>query len=166
MIASAEDLAKVWIDQRWTNASSSVSLLPNEALPAILKEFWYSVVLAARHSTDPQHIADLVNLTREKHDIGVLKRNVSNHEGLAREHTFSSAGDSEEVASTQDGMVWSDLPYLRPVLFDAFLQSPPIMPTSQWLNLNAFAAQITAEGLRDLSYYAIWAMFDAFETIE
>lgn len=35
---------------------------------------------------------------------------------------------------------------------------------SQWVNLNAFAARLTASRAADFSLYAIWTMRDALET--
>jgi hypothetical protein len=42
--------------------------------------------------------------------------------------------------------------------------SHAVAENTHWLNLNAFAARLTASQVVDLSLYAIWTMRDALET--
>lgn len=75
--------------------------------------------------------------------------------------------------------LWSDLPILGATMRQRWNSGPGISFVSiiyrnadskvdtenySWLNLNAFAARLTASHVLDLSLYAIWAMHDALET--
>ena len=42
-------------------------------------------------------------------------------------------------------------------------EAPPAMATSQWSNLNAFAARITAAQIHDFSLFALWTLRDSLE---
>lgn len=175
LLQSARSLAEAWIDNRWkgTMASevgtdartSSLRPMPQEWLAGNLKEFWHLIFLAAKHSKpdSPQQQAIVDLISAKKNDIGALERSVS----LNGDYVIGTAisSDKTEIARTDDGVVWSDLPYFRSELLDEFLRAPPLTSTDQWTNLHACAARLTAASLRDLGFYAIWAMFDALEEV-
>lgn len=172
LITSARSLAESWIDGGWyredgtDQRTSSLPLLLSEALVKCLEEFWHLVVLAAKHTffdaPQMQSIIDLLN--EKKNDVANLKRYISLDGKLVQGSPIDS--DRVEPAHTTDGTVWADLPYFKSSLFDAFLRAPPLTPPEQWTNLHAFAARATAAGVRDLSFYAVWAMYDALEVTE
>ncbi len=167
LISEARSLAEQWIDTRWKGepflGASTPLPVPSKSLAGNLKEFWNIIILAAKRSAaggDQQ--LEIIDLIQEKvHETGTLKRAISPEGKIV--HGPRTDQDRVEIAETADGIVWSELPYLRHELFEAFLRPPFLTPAEQWTNLNELCARLTASGLRDLSFYAIWAMFDALE---
>lgn len=51
-----------------------------------------------------------------------------------------------------------------PIRSEALLTAKVDNGTSEWVNINAFAARLTASRTADFSLYAIWTMRDALET--
>lgn len=167
LISEAQSLAEQWIDTKWTGelypGAPTRPPVSSKSLAGNLKEFWNIIILAAKRSAakgDQQ--LKIIDLIHEKvHETGTLERAISPQGKIV--HGSPTYKDRIETAETPDGIVWSDLPYLRHELFEAFLRPPFITPAEQWTNLNELCARLTASGLRDLSFYAIWAMFDALE---
>lgn len=164
LISEARSLAEQWIDKRWKGeglADPTHRPVPNKSLAGNLKEFWNIIILAAKRSAGDEQLK-IIDLIREKmHNTGMLKRVISTEGKVV--HGPPTDEDRVETAETPDGRVWSDLPYLRHEFFEAILRPPFITPADQWTNLNEFGARLTASGVRELSFYAIWAMFDALE---
>ena len=169
-------MATEWIDKSWgggldlndpnDSRTSSIPAIPTEAVDATLREFWHEIILAAKYSdsncSEQQAIIELIS--EKKDNVGTLKRFISLDGKLVQGSPIDS--DRLETAQTGDGNIWSDLPYFRGELFDAFLSAPPLTSVDQWTNLHAFTARVTAAGIRDLSFYAIWALFDTLEVHE
>lgn len=167
MISMARSLAEAWIDSTWKSEPGRPAI-PAESLTGALKEFWNHVILAAKYSPaagrQQPKIIDLIQ--RKVNETGTLTRVVSSEGKIVTDATPTVPGNRIEIAETPEGIVWSDLPCLRYELFEAFLRPPPITPAEQWTNLNAFVARVTAAGVRDLGFYAIWAMYDALEVAQ
>ena len=122
-----------------------------------MENFRYLVLLAAKasHYASPQQDR-LVELIKLKKGLGTLRRVV------ASDH-LPSRPEQVLQARTSDGAIWSELLFMRAALLEALIRAPPMTPTDQWINLHAFAAKLTVAGVRDLSFYAIWALEDALE---
>lgn len=166
-IDRARSLADAWIDRRWKGEPGRPAT-STESLTGGLKEFWNLIILAAKNSPagglQQPKITELIQ--QKLNETATLKRVVSQEGKIAVDATPTVAGNRIEIAETPEGIVWSDLPCLRYELFEAFLRPPPITPVEQWTNLNAFAARVTAAGVRDLGFYAIWAMYNALEVVQ
>ncbi|WP_189082503.1 DUF3632 domain-containing protein [Mangrovihabitans endophyticus] len=73
-------------------------------------------------------------------------------------------GVRDRDAATRDGgLRWAELPLLGAVMREAWnWGSPPDGDRQTWVNLNAFAARLTAVGI-DCSTYAVWTLRAALE---
>ncbi|TGO65515.1 hypothetical protein BCON_0002g01000 [Botryotinia convoluta] len=134
---------------------------PIELYEYDLRELWYMCVqgarlIAAEHPTQDRLVSQVLH-TRE---MGVLSRKSGDakEEGKRDDHEL-------EIASTSDGNIWSDLPFLVEEIRAAWTLSPSI-PTVQRHNLSAFIARLASVGVRDpeLCLVAIWILRDTLET--
>lgn len=163
---NVSDMAKAWIDSYYQKdgpVPEGHHTPDTGDLDRLMDEFWYLVLLVAKHSPSTSQQQDrLVEFIKSKQDLGALQRDVS------PDGPHHSPSEPKEILQAQasDGVIWSDLPRIRAALFEAFIRAPPITPTDQWLNLHTFAAKMTISGVRDLSFYAIWALEDALEVAD
>jgi hypothetical protein len=124
-----------------------------------LHELWYWVVQSARYISADHPAQDrLVCQVLHTREMGVLSRKI--------EPPKAGVEDQEtEIATTSDGSIWSDLPFLVDEVQAAWKMSR-ILPSVERHNLSAFVARLASVGVRDpeLSLVAIWILRDTLET--
>lgn len=124
-----------------------------------LHELWYWVVHGARYIAANHPAQDrLVSQVLHAREMGVLSRRI----GSPKE----GDGDQEtEIATTSDGNIWSDLPFLVDEVQAAWKMSTNF-PSVERHNLSAFVARLASVGVRDpeLGLVAIWILRDSLET--
>jgi hypothetical protein len=124
-----------------------------------LHELWYWVVQGGRYIAADDPAQDrLVNQVLHTREMGVLSRKI----GPLKE----GEKDQEiEIATTSDGNIWSDLPFLVQEVQAAWKMSANL-PFLERHNLSAFVARLASVGVRDpeLGLVAIWILRDTLET--
>lgn len=117
-------------------------------LESALWEAWSSIIEVAQQTSDDQQDG-LVKAVQAVQEQGELKR------------------DDGTVCTVWDATVWTDLPVFGAQFREAWDRN---LSPSQWRNVNAFAARLTASsykpGPRDFALYGIWTMRSALETPE
>ncbi|KNG90485.1 hypothetical protein ANOM_001220 [Aspergillus nomiae NRRL 13137] len=118
-----------------------------------MRELWYMIIQGAK-ITDASHPAQdrLANQILHARGMGVLSRR-------------NKASGVEEEASTSDGKIWVDLPFLAQE-FQAAWKTADKLPARQRHNLSAFIARISAWGICDPELFvcALSIFRDTFET--
>jgi hypothetical protein len=100
-----------------------------------MHELWYWVAQAARCIAADHPAQDrLVAQVQHARDMGNLSRK-------------NEVGE-EEVATTSDGNIWSDLPFLVEEVQSAWKASSTFPPVEHH-NLSAFVARLASVGVRD-----------------
>jgi hypothetical protein len=124
-----------------------------------LHELWYWVVQGARYIAADHPAQDrLVSQVLHIREMGVLSRKMEPpKEGEVDQET--------EIATTADGNIWSDLPFLVHEVRAAWKMSTNLPPIERH-NLSAFVARLASVGVRDpeLGLVAIWILRDTLET--
>jgi hypothetical protein len=120
-----------------------------------LQELWYWVVQSARYIAADHPAQDrLMSQVLHTREMGVLSRKIGE-------------GDDQEteIATTSDGNIWSDLPFLVDEVQAAWRMSANF-PSVERHNLSAFVARLASVGVRDpeLGLVAIWILRDTLET--
>jgi hypothetical protein len=117
-----------------------------------MHELWYWVAHAARYIAADHPAQDrLVAQVQHARNMGTLSRK-------------NEAGE-EEVATTSDGNIWSDLPFLVEEVQSAW-QASSTFPSVERHNLSAFVARLASVGVRDpgLGVVALWVLRETLET--
>lgn len=112
-------------------------------------------LIAAEHPAQDRLVSQVLH-TRE---MGVLFRKSGNAKEEERD-------DPElEIASTSDGNIWSDLPFLVEEIRVVWTLFSSI-PTVQCRNLSAFVARLASVGVRDpeLCLVGLWILRYTLET--
>ncbi|KAF7904197.1 hypothetical protein EAF00_001531 [Botryotinia globosa] len=132
---------------------------PIELYEYDLRELWYMCVQGARLIAADHPAQDrLVSQVLHTREMGVLSRKIVDSK--------EKRDDPEmEIATTSDGNIWSDLPFLVEEIRAAWAISTSI-PAAQRHNLSAFVARLASVGVRDpeLCLVAIWILRDTLET--
>jgi hypothetical protein len=116
-----------------------------------LQELWYWVAQGARYIAADHPAQDrLAMQVLHTREMGVLSR---------------KTGEETEIATTSDGNIWSDLPFLVDEVQAAWRMSASF-PSVERHNLSAFVARLASVGVRDpeLGLVAIWILRDTLET--
>lgn len=124
-----------------------------------LQELWYWVVQGARYITADHPAQDrLVSQVLFTREMGVLSRKI----GPPKE---GEEDQEMETATTSDGNIWSDLPFLVDEVQAAWKMSTNL-PSVERHNLSAFVARLASVGVRDpeLGLVAIRILRDTLET--
>ena len=124
-----------------------------------LHELWYWVVQGARYIAANHPAQDrLVSQVLHTREMGVLSRKI----GPPKE---GEEDQETEIATTSDGKIWSDLPFLVDEVRAAWKMSTNF-PSVERHNLSAFVARLASVGVRDpeLGLVAIWILRDTLET--
>jgi hypothetical protein len=117
-----------------------------------MHELWYWVAQAARYIAADHPAQDrLVAQVQHVREMGNLSRR-------------NETGE-EEIATTSDGNIWSDLPFLVEEVQSAWKASGTL-PSVERHNLSAFVARLASVGVRDpdLGVVALWVLRDTLET--
>jgi hypothetical protein len=117
-----------------------------------MHELWYWVAQAARYIAADHPAQDrLVAQVQHARDMGTL--------------SLKNEAGEEQVATTSDGNIWSDLPFLVEEVQSAWKASDTF-PSVERHNLSAFVARLASVGLRDpdLGVVALWVLRDTLET--
>lgn len=117
-----------------------------------MHELWYWVAQAARYIAADHPAQDrLVAQVQHARAMGNLS-------------CKNEAGE-EEVATTSDGNIWSDVPFLVEEVQSAWKASGTI-PSVERHNLSAFVARLASVGVRDpdLGVVALWVLRETLET--
>jgi hypothetical protein len=117
-----------------------------------IRELWNWIAQAARYIAADHPAQDrLVAQVLHAREMGNLSRK-------------NEAGE-QEVATTSDGNIWSDLPFLVEEVQSAWKASDTF-PSLERHNLSAFIARLTSVGIRDpgLGIIALWILRDTLET--
>jgi hypothetical protein len=126
-----------------------------------LRELWYLVVQSARYIPADHPAQDrLVCQVLHIREMGVLSQKKK------IEPPKAGGEDQEtEIATTSDGNIWSDLPFLVNEVQAAWKMSTTL-PSVERYNLSAFVARLASVGVRDpeLGLVAIWILRDTLET--
>ncbi|KAL3425794.1 hypothetical protein PVAG01_02585 [Phlyctema vagabunda] len=124
-----------------------------------LRELWYMCIQGAR-ITAVDHLAQdrLVSQVLHAREMGVLSRKLGDPKAAGED-------PETEIATTSDGRIWSDLPFLVDEIRTAWSISISF-PVAQRHNLSAFVARLASVGVRDpeLCLVAIWILRDTLET--
>jgi hypothetical protein len=123
-----------------------------------LQELWYWVVHGARYIAADHPAQDrLASQVLHTREMGVLSRKI----GPSKEGEYQET----EIATTSDGNIWSDLPFLVDEVQAAWRMSTSF-PSVERHNLSAFVARLASVGVRDpeLGLVAIWILRDTLET--
>jgi hypothetical protein len=124
-----------------------------------LQELWYWVAQGARYIAADHPAQDrLVGQVLHTREMGVLSRKI----GPPKE---GGEDQETEIATTSDGNIWSDLPFLVDEIQAAWKMSANF-PSVERHNLSAFVARLASVGVRDpeLGLVAIWILRDTLET--
>jgi hypothetical protein len=127
-----------------------------------LHELWYWVVHGARYIAADHPAQDrLVSQVLHTREMGVLSRKIV----PLKEEKEGKEGQEMEIATTSDGNIWSDLPFLVDEVQAAWKMSSKL-PSVERYNLSAFVARLASVGVRDpeLGLVAIWVLRDTLET--
>ncbi|KAF7888206.1 uncharacterized protein EAF02_002747 [Botrytis sinoallii] len=128
-----------------------------------LRELWYLCVQGAK-LTAAEHPAQyrLVSQVLHTREMGVLSR--KSGDANEEEERNDQEGETER-ASTSDGNIWRDLPFLFEEIRAAWTLSPSIPPVQRH-NLSAFIARLAFVGVRDpeLCLVGLWILRDTLET--
>lgn len=122
-----------------------------------LHELWYWVAQGARYIAADHPAQDrLVSQVLHTREMGVLSRKI----GPPKE---GEEDQETEIATTSDGNIWSDLPFLVEEVQAAWKMN---IPSVDRHNLSAFVARLASVGVRDpeLGLVAIWILRDTLET--
>jgi len=125
-----------------------------------LHELWYWVVQSAKYvSADHPAQNRLACQLLHTREIGLLLRKFG-PKNAEEEETRGA-----RVATTSDGNIWSDLPFLVEEVQAAWSMSANF-PSVERNNLTAFIARLTSVGVCDpeLGLVAIWDLRDTLET--
>lgn len=143
------------ISSRYANGQSN----PIALYEYDLRELWYICIQGARITAADHPAQDrLVSQVLHTREMGVLSRKLGDPKDVGE--------DPEMVmATTSDGNIWSDLPFLVEEIRAAWTISTNF-PAVQRHNLSAFVARLAAVGVRDpeLCLIAIWILRDTLET--
>jgi hypothetical protein len=107
-----------------------------------LHELWYWVVQGARYIAADHPAQDrLVSQILHTREMGILSRKIGpSKEGMEDQEM--------EIATTPDGNIWSDLPFLVDEVQAAWKMSTNF-PSVERHNLSAFVARLASVGVRD-----------------
>ncbi|KAH6639039.1 hypothetical protein C7974DRAFT_410033 [Boeremia exigua] len=125
-----------------------------------LRELWYWILQSARYIAADHPAQDrLVMQVLHTREMGVLSRKI----GPPKKGEENA---ETEIATTSDGNIWSDLPFLAPEVKAAWTASTTSFPSVDRHNLSAFVARLASVGVRDpeLGLVAIWILRDTLET--
>jgi hypothetical protein len=130
-----------------------------------LHELWYWVVHSARYLSSDHPAQDrLVNQVLHAREMGVLSwkkiEPLKAGEGEEEEHDQET-----EIATTSNGNIWADLPFLVDEVQAAWKMSMNF-PLVERHNLSAFIARLASVGVCDpeLGIVALWILRDTLET--
>ena len=175
-LESSKSLARS-LERRWTLSNNLESVQTTKDLEDPLRTLWYYIILAVERCQDEETLGSIIEFLKGLKALGTLERFVTVDgkpvalaevqgagSNVRRQHHQDVPVSVEEGARTLDTKLWTDFPLLQRALLDKFLQTPPVMPKETWTRLHTFAARLTANDIYDLSFFGIWAFFDALET--
>jgi hypothetical protein len=157
---SAQMFSKT-ITSRYANLHADGRSNPIELYEYDLRELWYKYIQGARITAADHPAQDgLVSQVLQTREMGVLSAKLGGRKD-------KGVGEIPEmdVATTSDGNIWSDLPFLVQEIRVAWTISTSF-PVVQRHNLSAFIARLAGIGVcnPELCLVAIWILRDTLET--
>lgn len=162
---SIADIARIEGDnnQLWQSASSLSSIncqymisgKPGSEFAIDLHDLWFTYYHAARNTVASNPMLDrLIVQILQARELGRLRRTSSADTGVPA------------AASTSDGVIWADLPFLVPDMTEFWIRDWSTMSSSNLLGFSTFLAKLASIGVCNdrLSGIGLILFRDALET--